>query len=146
MFVFGTASQARLATVHPELRAAAVQALEWQIYDFTIVCGFRNEAAQEQAFLTRASTKRWPYSQHNVVGADGEPKSEAFDFAPWCQLPDGSMGIPWEDTHAFAIVGGIILAAGAFLGVRLRWGADWDMDGITTDQSLMDYGHVERAV
>lgn len=142
-FVFGAGSRARLETVRPELRETAELALSWQIYDFTIVWGWRSEEQQEQAFRSGASKKRWPDSNHNTMTDDGMPCSDALDFAPWVWLPGGGMGIPWHDTHAFAMVGGLILAAGAQLGYRLRYGGDWDGDGNTTDQLLMDWGHVE---
>jgi hypothetical protein len=144
MFIFGTASLAKLTTVHPELKQVFELALSWQIYDMTIIYGWRGQADQEHAFLTNQSTKHWPDSNHNVVGPDGTPLSDAVDFAPWCRLPNGSMGIPWKDTHAFAVIGGILLAASHQLGYKTRYGGDWDMDGLTTDQKLMDWGHIER--
>jgi hypothetical protein len=55
------------------------------------------------------------------------------------------MGIPWQDTHAFAVLGGLMIAAGEILEVPLVYGGDWDMDGLTTDQSLMDWGHCQKA-
>lgn len=144
MFSYGASSRAKLATVHEELRETFELALSWQIYDITIIYGWRGEADQEQAFLAGNSTKHWPESKHNACDMNGEPLSNAVDFAPWCRLPNGTMGIPWKDTHAFAVIGGILLAASHQLGYNIRYGGDWDMDGLTTDQKLMDWGHVER--
>ena len=144
MFIYGAASTRKLATVHYELRETFGLALSWQIYDMTIIYGWRGEADQDQAFLAGNSDKEWPNSKHNVVDAQGNPMSDAVDFAPWCMLPTGKMGIPWDDTHAFAVCGGILLAAAHQLGYKIRYGGDWDMDGLTTDQRLMDWGHVER--
>lgn len=143
IFTFGDRSQANLATAHADVRAACFKGLSWGIYDFAVIWGFRGQRDQDQAFMTGVSTKQWPNSKHNVMVND-KPMSDAIDFVPWCRLPNGKMGIPWKDTHAFAVVGGIILAAGAEIGVELRYGGDWDMDGTTTDQLLMDWGHVER--
>jgi hypothetical protein len=53
------------------------------------------------------------------------------------------MGIPWKDTHAFAVIGGILIAVADAMDVKVRYGGDWDMDGQTTDQTLMDWGHIE---
>ena len=144
MFTYGAASTRKLVTAHPELREILLLALRWQIYDMTIVWGWRGEEVQTQAFLTGASTKEWPDSKHNLLGPDGKPLSDAIDFAPWCLLPSGKMGIPWKDTHAFAVIGGLLLAASKQLGYNIRYGGDWDMDGLTTDQLLMDWGHIER--
>jgi len=64
--------------------------------------------------------------------------SLAFDFAPWI---DGA--IPWGDTHIFAVIAGAFFAATLDLGYTVRWGGDWDSDGSTKDQRLMDWGHIE---
>lgn len=142
-FTYGLASRKKLDTVHPDLSRVMHMALRMSPYDLTIVWGFRNEDEQNRAFAEHRSKKRWPESKHNVIGRDGRPMSLAVDFAPWCRLPDGSMGIPWNDTHAFAVCGGIIIGAAQTLGIPVRYGGDWDMDGLTTDQTLMDWGHVE---
>ena len=84
-----------------------------------------------------ASHKQFPDSEHNFM-RDDKPCSKAFDFGPWI-----NGAIPWDDTHLFALVAGCYFAAATELGVRLRWGGDWDMDGLTTDQTFMDWGHLE---
>jgi len=144
VFAYGTASMQKLNTCHPEIRHTMVEGLKVSPYDITIIWGFREKHAQNEAFAKGASTKQWPNSSHNVLETDGDPLSDAVDFAPWCILPNGLMGIPWDDTHAFAVIGGILLATSIRLGYSLRYGGDWDMDGLTTDQILMDWGHLER--
>ena len=143
MYKFGTGSEIKLLTVRTDLRNVVRTVMGLQVYDFTVVHGWRGEEVQTQAFLTGASTKRWPDSQHNTTDAQGNPLSNALDFAPWCRLPNGKMGIPWKDEHAFSVLGGMFIAMGAHLDVSIRYGGDWDMDGTTTDQSLMDWGHIE---
>jgi hypothetical protein len=140
MYGFGRSSNAKLETCHPDLKAVANKVMTWQVYDFTIVWGWRGEKDQNQAFLTNASGKRWPESKHNIIDINGKPQSIALDFAPWV-----NNGIPWKDEHAFAVLGGMFIAAGAELKLPVRYGGDWDMDGETTDQRLMDWGHVELA-
>ena len=133
-FAFGAASRGKLNSVHQDLYEIAQLVMSWQVYDFTIVWGHRGRAEQEQAFLAGNSKKRFPDSKHN------KDPSTALDFAPWV-----NGGIPWNDTHAFAVIGGMFIAAGAELGTPIIYGGDWDMDGLTTDQTLMDWGHVELA-
>lgn len=144
MFTFGNRSRSELSTAHQDLRVSCERALGWGVYDFAVICGHRGEEAQDHAFMTGVSSKRWPNSKHNHVTASGQPMSDAIDFAPWVQLEDGTMGIPWHDTHAFAVVAGLIIAAGASLGHKFRWGGDWNRNGLSTDQRLLDYGHIER--
>lgn len=133
MFKFGNNSRKHLDTLEPRLRKVAVQVMEWQIYDFSIVWGHRGEEAQNQAYLEGNSSKQWPDSKHNQY------PSTALDFAPYI----AGIGIPWKDTHAFAVIGGLFIAAGAMHNIPIVYGGDWDMDGETTDQRLKDWGHVE---
>lgn len=126
---FGTRSESRLATLDSELVEVLRDAIK--TYDFTIVCGHRDEAAQNEAFATGASKKRWPESMHNWL------PSKAVDVAPW------SNGIDWKDHLAFARLFGIIEECANRRGVRVRWGGDWDSDGESNDQTFMDIGHLE---
>ena len=135
---YGEKSATKLAGVHPLLAKVAIRALEICPYDITIVHGHRGEEIQNALFDSGASHKKFPLSKHNRLGSNGQPASEAIDFGPWV---DGS--IPWNDTHIFAVVAGSFFAAAIELGVTLRWGGDWDGDGSTKDQTLLDWGHVE---
>jgi peptidoglycan L-alanyl-D-glutamate endopeptidase CwlK len=149
MFKFGTASKKKLSQVHPDLVAVAERALMLSPYDFTIVHGWRGEEVQNALFDSRASHKRWPDSKHNKMSSGyfdqvtrqstpSKPCSEAIDFAPWV-----NKSIAWDDTHIFAVIAGLFHAAASEQGVVIRYGGDWDTDGSTKDQTLMDWGHVE---
>jgi len=142
MYSFGTSSEKKLATVDPELVEVPRLVMSWGVYDFTIVWGWRSDQQQMDAFLSDNSKKKT--GSYHQVTKDGKPFSQAIDFAPWCLLPTGEMGIPWNDTHAFAVLGGMMVAAGEQLDVPIVYGGDWDMDGLTTDQSLMDWGHIQK--
>lgn len=134
----------KLSTCHPLLSQIAIRALEICPYDITIVHGWRSEDVQNALFDRGASQKRFPDSKHNKLGSNGQPQSEAIDFAPYV-----NGAIPWDDTHIFAVVAGSLFAAGIDLDIRvrgsaLRWGGDWDGDGLSKgDQRFFDYGHME---
>lgn len=142
MFFYGKKSRDRLATCHPILQEIAEHALGISPYDITIIHGLRGEAVQNALYDSHASTKQWPNSRHNATQdpevADHFSMSDALDFAP---VVNGK--IPWDDTHIFAAVAGVLMSSARSLGYELRWGGDWDGDGETTDQKLMDWGHVE---
>jgi len=142
VFTFGERSLAKLSTADTELAEIPKYVLAQGVFDLTIVWGWRSDQQQMDAFLAGNSKKKTG-SFHQVT-KDGQPWAQAIDFAPWCKLPDGSMGIPWKDTHAFAVLGGMMIAAGEYLGVPIVYGGDWDMDGTTTDQTLMDWGHIQK--
>ena len=139
---FGARSTAKLNTLHPVLQNVMLKAIGRSPYDFTIVHGLRGKEVQDALYESGASTKKYPHSRHNTTQDPTIPLkdnlSDAVDFAPWI---DGA--IPWKETHIFAVIYGVIAACAEEEGVRLRWGGDWDSDGSTRDQTLMDYGHVE---
>jgi len=147
-FQFGLTSQQKLATCESGLERLGRWAITRSPVDFTIVCGWRGQADQSLLVQSGASKTPWPLSKHNVVNDIG-PCSMAFDFAPYVQGK-----IPWNDTHLFAVVAGVLFTGFNVLraadpafgsGYVLRWGGDWDRDGLTTDQTFMDWGHLELA-
>lgn len=142
-FSYGSRSVAKLNTCDAILRAVAERALELSPYDITIIHGWRGEEVQNALQESGASTKRWPDSKHNhTKDGDGTtPHSLALDFGPWVKGD-----IPWNDTHIFACIAGCFFAAAAEMQVKLRWGGDWDSDGSTRDQKLMDWGHLELVI
>jgi len=135
MYAFGRRSLQNLNTCDTFLQKVLIRAMSYQLMDFAIICGHRDEAAQNRAFNSRNSKKRWPDSKHNHL------PSIAVDVAPW--------PIDWNDHLAFARLYGIIEAASVEVrgaegsDTKLRWGGDWDGDGESNDQSFMDIGHFE---
>jgi peptidoglycan L-alanyl-D-glutamate endopeptidase CwlK len=61
--------------------------------------------------------------------------SLAVDIAPY--------PIDWADDERFYFLAGIIKAASHQVGVKVRWGGDWDSDDDFHDQTFMDLGHFE---
>ena len=141
-FKYGSGSQSKLDTCHPVLQRIADEALRLSPYDITIVSGWRNMQEQNDLYDDGKSKLRFPESRHNKTSDPNviEPAtmSDALDFAPYV---NGT--INWEDSHIFSVVAGCFIAAAINLGYILRWGGDWDSDGKTTDQTFMDWGHVE---
>lgn len=135
-FTFGARSWACLATCDPRLVAVAEAALAASPYDFGIIEGHRSLERQARLFAEGKTRIDGVIRKgnHNVL------PSRAFDF-----LPTGSVnGVPvWDDAQRFAVIAGVILATGNRLGIRLRWGGDWDGDGNARDQSLRDLPHIE---
>lgn len=136
-WTYGHTSRANRDSCNTNLIGVINLGLERSPVDIAIVWGWRGREVQNGMLRSGVSQKAWPNSMHNAM-KDEEPCSDAFDFAPYVN------GIPWKDTHAFALVAGVFFAAAAILGVRLRWGGDWDMDGLTIDQTFMDWGHLEE--
>lgn len=142
MYQYGVKSSAKLDTCHPVLDQIMRKALEISPYDITIIHGLRGRSLQDRLKAEGKSTKKYPHSKHNRTDdpliTDKFQISDAVDFGPYIDNK-----IYWGDTHIFAVIAGCIMAAAKELGYKVRWGGDWDSDGKTTDQTLMDYGHIE---
>jgi hypothetical protein len=100
-----------------------------QHHDCTILEGHRGEDAQNEAHRAGRSTLRWPLSKHNKMPA------LAVDVAPY--------PIDWENMDRFRVFGGFVLGVATVMGIRLRWGGDWDRDWDYTDQRFHDLPHFE---
>ena len=129
---FGKHSKARLATCDKQLVAVANEVIKY--FDHRVLHGHRGEYAQDEAFRLGNSTKPWPESKHNQ-----EP-SPALDVAPY--YPH-TPHIRWNNAKDFVALASYYLAIGETLGVKLRWGGDWDGDNNTYDQKFHDLGHIE---
>ena len=137
-WAYGITSSQKRDTCDPELIFVIDRGLALSPVDISIVWGWRDEEVQTGMYRMGASTKKWPNSKHNHVIEGVGPQSLAFDFGPYVEG-----GIPWDDTHLFGLVAGVFFAAAKDGGVKLRWGGDWDKDGLTIDQTFMDWGHLE---
>lgn len=127
---FGYSSLKQLDTCHPLLQKVLNEAI--RTVDFTILEGFRNEEAQNRAFKEGKSKKQWPEGKHN------QNPSKAVDIIPYPFTQED-----WKDHIRFGVVIGHIQSAAVRLGVRIRCGLDWDMDGRSIDEKFKDLGHIE---
>lgn len=127
MPVFGRKSSSNLETCHKDLYKIALVAIE--SYDFSIITGHRSEEEQDRLFEMGLSKVEYPDSKHNSL------PSMAFDLAPY--------PINWRDINRFLVLGGRIMQAADILRIKLRWGADWNMNDNLDDQTFFDYGHFE---
>lgn len=97
--------------------------------NITIVCGYRSPREQEDAFLRGASKLRWPDSKHNDYPA------KAVDAVPYPTL--------YESRPHFYMLNGVLQTLAKQMGVKLRWGGDWDGDNEFSDQTFDDLAHWE---
>ena len=51
--------------------------------------------------------------------------------------------IDWEDAKRFYLFAGFVLGIARQLGIKLRWGGDWDGDFTWRDQKFHDLVHFE---
>ena len=130
MPAFSQRSKARLETCHPDLQRLMNKVVER--YDISIICGHRGREEQEEAFRTGKSKARFGQSKHNSY------PSKAVDVVPWPFKADD-----WNDSNYFSHMAGYIRAVADELGIRIRWGGDWNNNRRTSDESFLDMPHFE---
>tara|TARA_R110000796_G_scaffold33027_1_gene85945 strand:- start:5853 stop:6233 length:381 start_codon:yes stop_codon:yes gene_type:complete len=123
MYRFGRKSKERLKGVDSNLIKVLNELIK--IMDVTIIEGVRSKERQEQ-LLAQGKTKT-KYSKH-ITG-------KAVDLAPY--------PINWEDREMFHYMGGMLRGIGQSMGLKIRWGGDWDSDGDINDNKFDDLVHVE---
>lgn len=124
---FSQKSLERLNTCHPDLQKVFNKVIE--NYDCTIICGHRGKDEQDEAVRLGNSKLQWPNSKHNQL------LSLAVDVAPY--------PLDWNDTSRFYHFAGYVLAVANFMGVKLRWGGDWNGDLKFRDEKFKDLPHFE---
>lgn len=149
----GSSSLERLSTCHPLWQVIIERAIAISPMDFTVACGFRNKADQNEAYALARSTKRFPDSLHNHLSdqedvaeahADGvgEPFSLAIDVVPYL---DGRAR--WDLLYELRWLNGFIMGVGMPIaqaaGFYIRTGVDWDMDGSQAEHHFIDAPHLE---
>lgn len=127
MAKFSPTSRTKLNTCHPLLQRVMENAIK--IMDFTILDGRRGEAEQNRLYRLGKSKLQFPNSKHN-----GDP-SMAIDIAPY--------PIDWENLKRFYLLAGVVIGVANMLGLKVRWGGDWDCDMDLDDQNFNDLVHFE---
>lgn len=110
MIQMDTKSIAKLENVHPDLVALVNQVSEH--LQVRVLCGYRDQEAQNSAFASGHSKKQWPHSKHN------SSPSLAVDL---CVEPYNP-----GDLQQLLYFAGFVMGVATSRGLRLRSGTDWD--------------------
>lgn len=140
MHKFGTTSRLRLESCHHDLQLIFNTTIKISSVDFSIADGHRSVERQNEYFKDGKSkidgiTRK---GKHNYM------PSLAADFYPYVN------GKANYDVEHVTYIAGMLHAVSEMLFIegkithKLRWGGNWDMDGvILLDQSFDDRPHVE---
>jgi peptidoglycan L-alanyl-D-glutamate endopeptidase CwlK len=124
MYQFSKISLERLSECHVFLQELMLYAIRNSKQDFSILCGYRDQEAQEKAFKEKKSLAKWGQSKHNQF------PSLAIDIAPY--------PINWNDIERFDKLGNYIINCFEelnFKDIKLTWGKYF--------KNLIDWGHFE---
>lgn len=127
---FSIGSKRRLASCHLDIQRLFNEVI--QHYNIRIIEGYRDKERQDKAYQDGNSTKKWPLSLHN------HHPSMAIDVAPF--------PIDWENTNRFFYLAGLVEGIAEMMGIKIRWGGDWDSDKDFSDQRFNDLVHFEVVV
>lgn len=156
-YVLGERSLGRLEGVDPRLVRVVKLAIQISEVDFMVVEGVRSDeqcrinygkgrtAAQCRAAgidgkyarpeLSKVTWLRNPYNSRHRKQADGYGKAVDLLPAPY----------DWKNAKDFDKVAKAMEAAAEAENVDIRWGADWDEDGIPRERGETDSPHFELA-
>lgn len=126
----------RLVGVNEKMVAIVKRAIEISEVDFMVVEGLRTLKRQEELYA-QGRTKpgkivTWTMKSKHIEGL-------AVDIAPINS--DGQ--IAWNDLKKFDKMAEAMFKASKELNINIRWGRDWDMDGIRGEKGETDSPHFE---
>lgn len=147
-YKLGSTSLKRLSTCHEDIQAVIELAITRSPVDFGIAQGSRTIQEQQQYFDEGKSKinpksymtkeKLFAHAKH-LVDNEIRTKADAVDIYAFV---NGKAS--WQSS-SLILIAGVILSCAHELGVKLRWGGNWDQDGeIVTDQTFQDFPHFER--
>lgn len=149
MATLGKNSLAKMKGLHPDLILLIEASIKDTPIDFSIVSGVRTTKEQQALYAQGRTTPGAVVTQvdgvkkksNHQVKSDG--LGHAFDFCPYI---NGALN--WNATTAFITIALHIKEKAKCLGIRVRWGADWDNDGVTKaqgdkDENFVDLPHIE---
>lgn len=124
---FSEKSLERLKTCHPDLQILFKSVVEK--YDCSILEGHRGQQRQDDLLAEGRTKVEFPNSKHNSL------PSMAVDVAPY--------PVDWNTKERFYHFAGYVLAVARTMGIKIRWGGDWDGDLTFKDQTFHDLPHFE---
>ncbi len=126
---FGKRSKERLKGVDAKLQNVLNEVVKY--FDITIIEGLRSQERQNE--LVAQGKSKTKFGKH-VQG-------KAVDIAPY--------PIDWNARDDFHYLGGFMLGMAASMGIKIRWGGDWNASSLfkgqrtTKDNSFDDLVHFE---
>jgi peptidoglycan LD-endopeptidase CwlK len=126
---FSKKSLDKLETCDERLKKIALKVVE--NFDCVVVYGNRSKEDQDKAFKEGKTKLKFPLSKHNSL------PSKAMDLAPFI---NGE--IVWDDRQCYYFAGYVIRVAEE-LGIKIRWGGDWNSNRTIKDQTFNDLVHFE---
>lgn len=136
MPTFSKTSQERLATCEQDLQVLFNEVIKH--FECVVICGYRSQEVQEEAFKNRTTKLHWPNSKHN------SNPSQAVDV-----ICSKNGVIDWKDYNRIYHFSGFVLGVAEVLlqqgliSHKVRFGGDWNDNTILSDETFLDLIHYE---
>tara|TARA_R100000808_G_scaffold14297_1_gene33843 strand:+ start:2274 stop:2675 length:402 start_codon:yes stop_codon:yes gene_type:complete len=127
MAKFGRTSKNRLATCDERLQKVFNEVIKF--VDCSVLEGHRGKQRQNDLFDEGKTKVLYPDGRHN-----SDP-SRAVDVTPY--------PVDWDDRERQTLFAGFVLGVANGMGIKLRWGGDWDQDFQVMDNRFDDFPHFE---
>ena len=124
---FGSKSKERLGTCHEDLQKVFNEVIKH--VDCSVLEGHRDEYRQNKLFDEGKTKVKFPMGRHN------SSPSRAVDVTPY--------PVDWDDRERQTLFAGFVLGIARNMGIKLRWGGDWDQDFQVVDNRFDDFPHFE---
>lgn len=133
----GPTSTSKLCGLHPSLVSIVKRAIEITSQDFMVLCGVRTLAEQKELYA-QGRTKpgnivTWTLKSRHLPAADGFGR--AVDLVPY--------PVDWNTNSKFDAIATAMFQASKELDTPIRWGADWNKNGIARERGETDSPHFE---
>ena len=123
--------------------------------DCTIVEGHRNRETQNRMFDRKRSQLCWPNSSHNIIlsrAVDVVPYLHGIDWRSEADLLKaiankesvGKIMVIVHNIERWLYFVGFVMGTAKEMGIKIRWGGDWDGDTELADNNFDDWPHFEE--
>ena len=124
---FGRKSRERLSTCDNRLQDVFNEVIK--TVDCSVIEGHRSKERQNKLYEEGKTKVRYPDGRHNAS------PSRAADVVPY--------PIDWNDRERFHLFAGFVIGIAKSMGIKLRWGGDWNMNWEVDDNKFDDFPHFE---
>ena len=124
---FGNRSKKNLASCDKKLQKVFNEVIKH--VDCSVLEGHRDEYRQNKLFDEGKTKVKFPMGRHN------SSPSRAVDVTPY--------PVDWDARARQTLFAGFVLGIALSMGIKLRWGGDWDQDFQVVDNRFDDFPHFE---
>ena len=124
---FGRKSKENLNTCDSRLQKIFNEVIKH--VDCSVLEGHRSKDRQNKLYEEEKTKVKYPDGRHN------RQPSSAVDVTPY--------PVDWKDRERQTLFAGFVIGVASQMGIKLRWGGDWDQDFQVVDNRFDDFPHFE---